>query len=156
MIPVKFQPTPPWETFEVVDKAKSGPGSVPFSEELNGHGDPLGGALGKMWTVGFHGPHEARRKMLWKKKKRTTPLIIRADDFDPPVWVLKAKPDCWRLFFYVYENQEKGQHWIVYLKAICKKKNKAAYKAEASKARTRLPSGASSRYGIRPFRFPTR
>ena len=146
----RYDPTPPWETYEVIlreaDGTLSEGGVRPFSQKLADHGDPITTALGKMWLVGFHGWHKARLHLVDHIGK---PLIVRADSKEPEIWILKCKPSCWRLYFHVYQDSKR----IVYLYAKCKKKN-AQDAADAARARTVLNGLRPGGSGIIAFEFP--
>src|SRR5688572_9484772 len=109
-----FPDTPPWESFEVVLRGTVD--STPFSDVFfSGDGDPVDTALRKMWLLQFHGWPLARTEM---RDPRGKQLRDKVND-DPDLWLLKSKPSCWRLYFYVYPSKK-----IVYLYAVCKKKQK--------------------------------
>lgn len=102
---------PCWKSFEVALPDTRGLFSEksprPVSEEMAGTGDRLETAINKMKLLQLHG---------WPAAKRAL-LIDRADDESPDIWILKCKPSCWRLYFHVYEEQER----ILYVLAKCKK-----------------------------------
>jgi hypothetical protein len=147
----RFAPTPPWESFEVVlrgvDRRSDREQQTPFSDELfSGDGDPIQTALQKMWLVQSHGWPEAIRQL---RDGRGKPLIDRADDADPAIWILKCKPSCWRLYFHVYIAQSR----IAYLYAKCKKRTRreAADSVRARRLFDGLRPGGSA---LAPFPFP--
>jgi hypothetical protein len=62
---------------------------------------------------------------------------------------LKCYPGCWRLYFYVDESQR----LLVYLLAVCKKKNKEDYRS-SEKANRIINTIATRENGIAFFPFP--
>jgi hypothetical protein len=111
----RYERTPPWDSFEVVLRGTDGkldPKQKPFSNSLTaGDGDPTHRAVQTMWLVQYHGWPKAKRVL---KDGQGKPLIDRADDEKPAIWILKCKPSCWRLYFRVYEEA----HQIVYLRNL--------------------------------------
>lgn len=150
----KYDPTPPWESYEVVLRGVDGeldPGQTPFSNELfSGDGDPIVTALTKMWLVQLHGWPKARLVLKGPKGK---PLIDRADDKEPPIWILKCKPSCWRLYFHVYAERAR----IAYLYAKCKKRTSrdAEDSANARRLVERIGPRSSGGNGLVRFKFPS-
>ena len=145
----RYDPTPPWVSYEVVLRASDGrldPERRPFSAALSKGGDQITTALTKMWLVGYHGwPHA----ILALVDDRRKPLIQRADDAEPEIWILKAKPTCWRLYFYVYKEKQR----LAYLHACCKKKN-ARDQTDCDIARTLFRSiGGARGHGLIEFHF---
>ena|SRR5579859_3354094 len=148
-------PDPPklssgWETFEIIHKDGNGQHTVtPFRDELRRSGKVSVQAVTKMQLVQDLGWPEARRQL---KDDRGRHLIVKKDDV---VWLLKCKPKCWRLYFYVWQNEEKNQRRLVYLHAVCKKQDKEdpADAVEARNAFDRIGPGGSA---ITPFEFFTR
>lgn len=71
-------------------------------------------------------------------------LVVQKDEV---IWLLKCKPSCWRLYFYV--NQKR----IIYLLAICKKTGAEdpRHATEARRIYDRVRPGGS---GITAFEFP--
>src|SRR5687768_995408 len=57
-------------------------------------------AINKMRLVQDHGWPEARTSM---KDDNGHRLIVKKNQI---IWLLKCKPSCWRLYFYVYENHK--------------------------------------------------
>ena len=111
-----------------------------YSEDLADHGDPIGTAMNKMWLCQQHGWPDARG-----------PLVIDpADDDEPQIWILKCKPNCWRLYFHVTQANRR----FIYLYAVCKKKQRRDAE-DATRARTRLYRIWNHRSGIVRFDFPT-
>ena len=88
---------------------------------------------------------EARRQL---KDDHGHPLIVRKDDV---IWLLKCKPGCWRLYFYVWENDE--QKRLIYVHAVCKKTDKEdpSDASEARRVADEIRPGGSA---ITPFEFP--
>jgi hypothetical protein len=84
---------------------------------------------------------EARRSL---KDDHGKPLIVRKDE---PIWLLKCKPSCWRLYFYVWEKGEIKR--IIYVHAVCKKTNKEDPRHAAEARRIAGCGGA-----ITLFEFP--
>ncbi len=76
-------------------------------------------------------------------------LIVKKDD---RIWLLKCKPSCWRLYFYVFYKQMLRKQ-IIYVYAVCKKKNREDPRAAAQAERIadEIRPGGS---GITLFDFP--
>src|SRR5690242_14111728 len=98
------RPWPPCNTYEVCHRDSAGEFTqTPFSDELARSGVLSGNAIKKMrlleqqvrtdgWDVG--------RRSLKDGKGRQ--LVVRKDDL---IWLLKCKPSCWRLYFYVSKSE---------------------------------------------------
>src|SRR5712671_110348 len=99
-----------WESYEVYQRDTDGKHSLtPFSLTLAGGSGALPTqALTKMRMVQEIGWPDAKRQL---KDDFNHPLIVRKDDI---VWLLKCKPSCWRLYFYVWEKNE-TEGGIIYL-----------------------------------------
>lgn len=67
------------------------------------------------------------------------------------IWLLKCKPTCWRLYFYVYENGKDKR--IIYVYAVCKKSDKEDAN-DAIKARRIADEIRPGGSAITPFEFP--
>lgn len=148
----RFDPTPPWESYEVLLRDSDGrlheDGKRPFSVRLLKGGDQITTALGLMWTLQFHGWPRARQVM--KDERGKLRIVLSDDENGKRIWILKAKPTCWRLYFYVYEEKKH----ILYLHAVCKKKDEQD-PSETTRARrifTRV--GGASGSGSIKFDFP--
>ena len=72
--------------------------------------------------------------------------IVKKDDL---IWLLKCKPSCWRLYFYV---NQKGKQ-IIYVHAVCKKQDKED-EADAREARRVADGIRPGGSAITPFEFP--
>lgn len=148
----RFDPTPPWESHEVLLRDSEGElhedCKRPFSASLLRGGDQIATALGLMWQLQFHGWPKAKQVM---KDEHGKPRIVLSDEVDGvKIWILKAKPTCWRLYFYVYQEKTR----IFYLHAVCKKKN-AQNPSDARKARRIFNGvGGSTGSGSIAFDFP--
>src|SRR2546421_9936930 len=114
----RYDPTPPWETFELARRLDDGEVERRLSDKL-ASGDPIDAAqvIGKMWLAQHHGWPKAKTVMRGKDGEG---LIERADDKEPPIWILKGKPGCWRLYFYIHYHQDKKR--IIYVHQTVKKK----------------------------------
>lgn len=133
-----------WESFDIVLRESR---RTPFREELlGGHGDKPQTALQKIRLVQAHGWPQARLEL---KDKRGKNLIDRADDQEPPIWILTCKPSCWRLYFHVYSSTWR----IVYLYAKCKQQQSRDPRDSAI-ARGRLARLQPGGDGIAPFPLP--
>jgi hypothetical protein len=76
--------------------------------------------------------------------------IVLSDEVDgKKIWILKAKPSCWRLYFHVYENTNQ----IFYLHAVCKKKDQQS-PSDGRKARKRLNDSIAAGAPALEIEFP--
>ena len=133
-----------WSTFEVIHKDAKGEYAVtPFSGALASSGTMPTQAITKMKMVQSLGWPEARRKL---KDDQGRPIIVKKDSI---VWLLKCKPSCWRLYFYVSEKEKR----ITYLHAVCKQQN-AEDPSDAAKARSAYDGIQERGSGITAFEFP--
>jgi hypothetical protein len=81
----KYDPTPPWGSFDVVLRGTED--GTPCSEALlSGCGDSPKTAFQKIWNLQYHGWPDAIRLM---RDNQGEPLIERPDDREPAVWILK-------------------------------------------------------------------
>ena len=140
--------TKKWLSYEINQRDANGEhGLFPFSATLAaGSGSLPTQAITKMRMLQAIGWPEAKRQL---KDNRNRPLIVKKDEV---IWLLKCKPSCWRLYFYVWEkNNEEGG--IVYVHAVCKTTNKEdpGASAYARSVRDGIRPGASA---ITPFEFP--
>src|SRR5258705_13250557 len=88
-----------WTTYEVYQRDTQGKHTItPFSTALARPGDLPTQAVTKMRMVQDLGWPEAKRCL---KDDCGHPLVVKKDD---KIWLLKCKPKCWRLYFYVYEQ----------------------------------------------------
>jgi hypothetical protein len=119
---------------------------APFSDKLAISGLAATQAITKMRLFQEIGWPEARMAL---RDSQGHPLIAKKAD---PIWLLKCKPSCWRLYFYVLHHEK--EKWIIYVHAICKKADKENPQdaREARRVVERIRSRASC---IRPFVFPT-
>ena len=133
-----------WGTFEVLQRESDGGYTrTPFSNTLALSGTLPTQALTKMRMVEEIGWPEAKRVL---KDDRGKPLIVKKDD---RIWLLKCKPHCWRLYFYVREETKK----IIYVHAVCKKEN-VEDPSEATYARSVADEIQPGGSAITPFEFP--
>jgi hypothetical protein len=138
-----------WALYEVVERDDDGQltaeGRRPFSETLLAGGDPIDGAIRKMELLCHHGWPMARLHM---KNGDGSPLVAEADSSEDAkkIWILKAKPQCWRLYFYV-NQQEPEKPFFLFLLAICKKKQKqsASHSKRARRILDSLGPGGNGR-----------
>jgi hypothetical protein len=84
------------------------------------------------------------------KDDRGKRLIAQKDDV---VWLLKCKPSCWRLYFYVRKDATENR--IVYLLAVCKQQNQED-PADAKRARAIADEIRPGGSAITLFEFPAR
>jgi hypothetical protein len=136
-----------WETFDVTLRDESGNLSIrPFSAMLASSGVAARPAITKMRMVQDLGWPEAKRVF---KDDRGRPRIVKKDEV---IWLLKCKPSCWRLYFYVFSNHIVKQ--IIYLNAVCKKEDEEDPQSlvEARRLYDGIRPGGS---GISVFEFPT-
>jgi hypothetical protein len=135
-----------WLTYEVIMRDDEGEHAItPFSDALAVSGALPINALNKIRIV---------QELGWPTAKRDLtddyghPLIVKKDDI---VWLLKCKPSCWRLYFYVWKNENEKR--IIYLRAVCKKQD-AEDPSDAVEAR-KIYDGIGPRgSGITIFEFP--
>jgi hypothetical protein len=135
-----------WITYEVLQRDGQGEYTItPFSEALASSGTLPTNAITKMRLVQYHGWPAAMREL---KDDYGRLRIVKKDDV---VWLLKCKPSCWRLYFYVRKNE--NEKCIIYLHAVCKKKDTEdpGDAAEARKVHDGIGPGGSA---ITPFEFP--
>jgi hypothetical protein len=135
-----------WTTYEVYQKDGQGNYAItPFSDALATSGKISAQPITKMRTVQEIGWPEAKRRL---KDDHGHPLVVKKDDV---IWLLKCKPTCWRLYFYVYNTGKDKQ--IIYVHAVCKKSDKedAGDAVEARRIADEIRPGGSA---IAPFQFP--
>lgn len=109
-----------WITYEVYQRDSDGRFCItPFSDALASSGTMPTQAVTKMRMVQSLGWPRAKRVL---KDDYGHPLVVKKDEV---VWLLKCKPSCWRLYFYVYENKRKNgkEKRIIYLHAVCKQQD---------------------------------
>ena len=117
----------------------------PFTEVLRSSGVGAVSAYTKMRMVqdlGFTTAQPDYRDSLGK------PLIIKKDDL---IWLLKCKPSCWRLYFYVTEGPTENR--LIFVFAVCKKTDKEAHRS-VRKARRIADILKRGEGGITPIEFP--
>jgi hypothetical protein len=133
-----------WDTYEVYQRDDKGNHAItPFSNVLAASGRLATQAITKMRMVQELGWPEARRCL---KDDYGHPLIVKKDEI---IWLLKCKPNCWRLYFYVREPERQ----IIYVYAVCKKANKED-PGDAEAARRVADEVRPGRSGITLFEFP--
>lgn len=136
-----------WRTYEVCERAVEGECvSAPFSKALASSGTMPTPAIRKMQTLEYIGLAQAERHFKDGQGQR---LLVRKDDV---VWLLKCKPSCWRLYFYVYENGKDKR--FIYIRAVCKKQTEEDPK-DAQKARRIADRIRSGRSCVKLFEFPS-
>jgi len=102
-----------WKAYEICLRRKDKL-SWPVMEELESKGvAAMQGALSKMQLLEIWGWPDAKAKM---KDGQGKHLVVKKDDL---IWLLKCKPHCWRVYFYVKEYAEENR--IVFVYAVCKK-----------------------------------
>jgi hypothetical protein len=137
-------PASGWVTLEIYLRDSDGkPAVTPFSSALAASGRIAVQAVTKMRNVQELGWPEAKRSL---KDDKGRPRIVKKDDV---IWMLKCKPSCWRLYFYV--NKKTKQ--IVYLYAICKK-SQAEDPAAAGEARRLYDTIGPGGSVLTHFEFP--
>src|SRR3954447_14849851 len=96
------EPPQRWVTYEVVERDAAGGGGSnrPVSAALAGGGVIPPQPLTKMKVVERIGWPDALRQLKDGRGKR---LIVQKDEY---VWLLKCKPSCWRLYFYVWQERK--------------------------------------------------
>ncbi|MBK5295324.1 MAG: hypothetical protein JJE04_27055 [Acidobacteriia bacterium] len=134
-----------WITYEVYQKDANGQYTSPFSGALAVPGSIPTQAITKMRMVQYLGWPEAKRSL---KDNYGHPLIVKKDKV---IWLLKCKPSCWRLYFYVCDGKEKR---IIYVHAICKKAD-AEDPSDATEARCVYDGIRPGGSAITLFEFPT-
>lgn len=147
----RFDRTPPWVSYEVLLRSEGGKltadGKRPFSEALHAGGDQFLTALGLVWKAQYLGWPKAKTLLTDDKGNRR---IVLSDEVDgKKIWILKAKPHCWRFYFYVYEEKK----IFYYLYAVCKKKDKQE-ESDSRKARKLLDGVATGASGAIEIDFP--
>lgn len=133
-----------WITYEVYEKDTAGRYSfTPFGDALTASGSLAAQPVTKMRLLQEIGWPAAKRFL---KDSNGRPLIVKKDEV---IWLLKCKPSCWRLYFYVWEEKK----FIIYVHAVCKKADSEdpAEAIEARRVADRIRPGGS---GITPFEFP--
>src|SRR6266496_2807956 len=106
-----------WKTYEVYERDENGAYAfTPFSAALASSGTISAQVIIKMRKVQEIGWPEAVTQLHDNKGHR---LIVKKND---KIWLLKCKPACWRLYFYVSETAMEGR--LIYVHAICKKTRK--------------------------------
>lgn len=136
-----------WITYEVCQKDGDGNYTItPFSDALAVAGTRPTQAITKMRTVQNIGWPEAKRVLVDDNGRH---LIAKKDDV---IWVLKCKPTCWRLYFYVWQQGKEKR--IIYVRAACKKTDKEDPRDahEARRVYQEIRPGGSA---ITAFEFPT-
>jgi hypothetical protein len=135
-----------WVTYEVLQRDSAGrPTFTPFSDTLAVSGSIAVQATTKMRMVQDLGWPEAKRVL---KDDKGSLRIVKKDDV---IWLLKCKPSCWRLYFYVWKSEKEKR--IIYLLAICKKSN-AEDQGDAIEARRIHDAIRPGGSAITPFEFP--
>jgi hypothetical protein len=102
-----------WESYELVWPDGGGDYSSPVSDALGQSGDAIR-MLKLMSRVEELGWKEAQKLRIGGQKAKRR--IVKKDD---DVYLLKGTPLCWRLYFYV---REENKHFV-YVHAVCKKRD---------------------------------
>jgi hypothetical protein len=135
-----------WTTYEVLQRDGSGKHTItPFAEALARSGTIPTQAITKMRMVQELGWPTAKRDLTDGLGR---PLVVKKDEF---IWLLKCKPSCWRLYFYVLENGKEKR--IIYVHAVCKKTD-AEDPGDATHARSVHDGIGAGGSAITPFEFP--
>jgi hypothetical protein len=135
-----------WLTYEICEKDAAGQAvGTPFSDTLAQSGKIAAQGINKMRMVEELGWPQAKRSL---KDDHGHPLVVKKDDV---IWLLKCKPSCWRLYFYVYQRGNVKQ--LIYVHAVCKKADEED-PADAVTARRIADKINSGRSAITPFEFP--
>jgi hypothetical protein len=138
---------PVWGTYQVAMKTKdAGRIETPFFEQLSVGGKSAVQPINKMQLIQTLGWEEARRTLKDDKGRK---VIVKKDDL---IWLVKCKPSCWRLYCYVYENGE--THQIIYVHAVCKKKDDED-PGDLTTARRIADDIGSRARSIAAFEFPS-
>jgi hypothetical protein len=136
-----------WKTYEVLQKDSAGNYTTrPFSDALGTSGSLPTQPIIKMRLVQDLGWPQAKHHL---KDDRGNPRIVKKDDV---IWLLKCKPKCWRIYFYVSERD--GEKRIIYVLAVCKKRDREDPK-DAIKARRVADGIQTGDSAIIAFTFPT-
>ena len=102
-MPMRRDESLKWETYEVAEPNGDGEHSYPFSEALAvSGGPPPVQAITKIRMLQAIGWPTAKNQL---KDNLGKPLVVKKDD---RIWLLKCKPSCWRLYFYVWDNETKN------------------------------------------------
>jgi hypothetical protein len=140
------QPKKNCSTYEVIQRDENGDHAItPFSDALAASGVLAKQAVTKMRMLHEISWPEARDAL---KDDQGHRLIVSKDD---RIWLLKCKPSCWRLYFYVSENATTTR--IVYVHAVCKKRNREN-PSDATHARSIVDTIRPGGSGISAFEFP--
>jgi hypothetical protein len=135
-----------WKTYEVFQRDGLGNHAItPFSDALATSGRISAQPITKMRMVQELGWPEAKRCL---KDNNGHPLVVRKDNV---IWLLKCKPNCWRLYFYVYQSGKDKR--IIYVHAVCKKSDQED-EHDAVEARRIANAIGPSGSAITPFEFP--
>lgn len=110
-------PPPEWISYVVVERGADGEfDASPVLAELNKHRPQARAAVQKMSRLEDVGFHTARKQFSHYGKR----VIVAADTSkEPIIWLLKCTPHAWRLYFYVFEQDDDRR--IIYLNAVYKK-----------------------------------
>ncbi len=129
-----------WKSYEVINKETE---ETPVSTAIAA-GPDTSVVIKKIFMVQEAGWPEALKLHFGAKGKHR---IVKKDDV---IWLLKCTPSCWRLYFYIYKNKK----WIIYVHAVCKKKDKEDPN-DAIQARNIYNGIAGGASGIAEFPFPS-
>ncbi|MGN6594219.1 MAG: type II toxin-antitoxin system RelE/ParE family toxin [Terriglobales bacterium] len=129
-----------WRCFEVLEAAT---GKRPVSAALVKAGGEATTALRIMQRLETFGWPRAELEYKFEGKRR---VVKTGED---GVWLLKCKTSCWRIYFYVDQNEAR----FVFLHAKCKKKDKEDAQ-DARTAAARLGKLFARSGQIAEFPFP--
>lgn len=137
-----------WKTYEVCESDSEGEVTrTPFSDELVKSGKIPVQAITKMRMLEELGWPTAKRQL---KDNHGHPLVVKKDE---RIWLLKCKPACWRLYFYVHESSK--SKCFIFVHAVCKKADQEddGDTREARRIADQIRPGGSR---ITEFEFPAR
>jgi hypothetical protein len=98
MADAQTDPSSEWTTYEVCDVDESGLCTATPFYDILASSDGLGKAARKMLLIEEFGWPAAKLLLTDDLGRR---LVVKKDDL---IWLLKCKPSCWRLYFYVWDK----------------------------------------------------
>ncbi|HWH59974.1 MAG TPA: hypothetical protein VN682_20255 [Terriglobales bacterium] len=146
----KSRRSPICTTYEIAEQNPDGEWSTfPFSDSLSISGKLAKQAITKMRMLQSVGWPAAILALIDDYGQH---LIVKKDDV---IWLLKCKPSCWRLYFYVRERQDNENRiaYVTYVYAVCKKQDEEDSQ-DAIHARTIADTIRPGGNRIAPFEFP--
>ena len=155
-----------WRLEQVYSHDGDGNERLPIEEAFAANRAEAQSGLSKLGILRLLGWPEARVSM---RDSRGRPRIEKVDDDPPPIYVLKCKPSCWRIYFHVAEEtQEKGEHSVtkttpqarrsgafLLLYVVCKKQSKRDSE-DIAHARRPLQLWQRGHVRSKAFLLPTR